>query len=106
VWDPHGRELRLNEDHPLFSEVIDHWQSLYASRHADDIRDRVKLGLGEILVARIAHSAFLPGVSQQEIDTAVRTPQAITLAACGLISEERFLATSLGGKFGKKREAA
>jgi len=24
----------------------------------------------------------------------------------GLISEERFLATSLGGKFGKKREAA
>jgi hypothetical protein len=40
-------------------------------------------------------------VSQQEIDSAVRTPQAITLAAYGLFSEERFLATSLGGKFGK-----
>ena len=85
--------------------MIDHWQTRYPSRYADEIRDRVKLGLGEILVARIAHSAFLPGVSQQEIDNAVRTPQAITLAACGLISEERFLATSLGGKFGKKREA-
>ena len=64
VWDPHGRELRLNEDHPLFAEVIDHWQSRYPSRYADEIRDRVKLGLGEILVARIAHSAFLPGVSR------------------------------------------
>lgn len=106
VWDPHLRELRLNEDHPLFCEVIDHWQARYPSRYADEIRDRVKLSLGEILVARIAHSAFLPGISQQEIDNGVRTPQAITLAACGLIAEERFLATSLGGKFGKKREAA
>jgi hypothetical protein len=106
VWDPHRRELRLNEGHPFFTEVIEHWQALYPSRYADEIRDRVKLGLGEILVARIAHSAFLPGVSEQEIDNAVRTPQAITLAACGLIAEERYLATSLGGKFGKKREAA
>jgi hypothetical protein len=106
VWDAHSRELRLNEEHPLFSEVIEHWQALYPSRYADEIRDRVKLGLGEILVARIAHSAFIPGVSEQEIDDSVRSPQAITLATCGLIAEERFLATSLGGKFGKKREAA
>jgi hypothetical protein len=106
IWDPHGRELKLNEDHPLFAEVIEHWQSLYPSRYADEIRERVKLGLGEILVARIAHSAFLRGVSEREIDTSVRSPQAITLAACGLIAEERYLATSLGGKFGKKKEAA
>lgn len=108
VWDrksanyPSGCVL-LNVDHVVIREIVSNWQDKYPNHEEDAERFVVSI-LGELLVAKVAHSEWMTGagLTHTEVEEQLRAPSALTMALLGLIAEDHFIATHIGGKLGRK----
>jgi hypothetical protein len=108
AWDrpnatyPNGCVL-LNVDHPVIEEIVSNWQEKYP-HHQEEAEGFVVSILGELLAAKVAHSEWMTGagVTRSEVDEGLRSPSALTMAMLGLVAEDAFIATHVGGNLGKR----
>lgn len=111
AWQPNDHEfpegvVLINKDHPVLLEEIIFFQNQFPDHLAEEVAKDVIEAYGQIAVAKVAHSEHLRSlVSSSAIDE-MRSDYALTMALVGLVAEEAFIAPRLGGKFGRKRQAA
>jgi hypothetical protein len=111
AWAPHDPEFAegvvlINRDHPVILEEIAFFQAQFPAQYAEDIRRDVLEAYGQIAVAKVAHSEHLRSILSASNIQQMRTDEALTMSLVGLVSEEAFIAPRLGGKYGRKRQAA
>ena len=92
----------LNVEHPMIEAEIDEWVRRYAPHQSDDVRAAVIQVYGELLVAKVAHSEEMRRiVGGQRVDDGLRSDEALTMAALGLMGAHGILGPRLGAKFTK-----
>jgi hypothetical protein len=99
---PNGCVL-LNIDHTVIREIVGNWQDKYP--HHEEAGEAFVIAiLGELLAAKVAHSEWMTGagVTRSEVDEQLRSPSALSMALLGLVAEDHFIATHIGGKLGKQ----
>ena len=111
AWQPNDKEcpegvVLLNIDHPVLRSIVKHWQAQYADLHAETIEKDVIRIYGQVAVSKVAHSehlkAFLPSAV---VDKELRSEASLTMSLLGLMAEDQLIATTVGGKYSKKRYA-
>ncbi|MBO6940943.1 MAG: hypothetical protein JJ863_38565 [Deltaproteobacteria bacterium] len=112
VWQPNDPShpngvVLMNAEFPGFVEVVQYWTSRYPDVHAEKVRETIHETYGQAMIARIAHSEALRGRPEwaSQLDQ-LRSPEALTMAALGLFSEDSLIATRLGGLLGKRSKVA
>ncbi len=104
--------VQLNREFAPFVELKQHWRDQYADHLADQIDRSIEEVYGEVMVARIAHSEELrsdPRWGSAKVDSELRSPSALTMAALGLLSEDQLIAGRLAGRVGgrvRRKDAA
>lgn len=103
--EPNG-VVKINVEHPVLMEEVEHWQAQYPDNLADEVRIEVLNTYGEIAVAKVAHSEHLKGsIPSKQIEDELRSEAALSMSLLGLMAEEAVIAPRIGGKF-RKRAAA
>lgn len=103
---PEGVVL-INFQHPVLRAQVEYYQVQFAEHHADAVREEVIKAYGEIAAAKIAHSEHLRGlVPSDMIDDTMRSDEALTMALLGLMAEDAVISPRVGGRFGRRRQAA
>jgi Histidine kinase-, DNA gyrase B-, and HSP90-like ATPase len=93
-------------EHPVLRHIVETYQRDYAPHLADDVRKVVEDVYGQVAVAKIAHSEGMCGLVDREvIDKQLRSPEALTMALLGLISEDCLIRQRLSKAIGKRRRA-
>lgn len=111
AWQPNDPEfpegvVLLNRDHPVVIEEITYFQGQFPDHLAEEVAKDVIEAYGQIAVAKVAHSEHLRSLVASSAIDEMRSDYALTMALLGLVAEEAFIAPRLGGKFGRKRQAA
>lgn len=111
AWAPNDPEfpegvVLINKDHPVLIEEITHFQAQFPDHFAENVARDVIEAYGQIAVAKVAHSEHLRSLLPSSAIEEMRSDLALTMALIGLVAEEAFIAPKLGGKFGRKRNAA
>lgn len=111
AWSPNDPEfpegvVLINKDHPVLVEEITFFQAQFPDHLAEAVATDVIEAYGQIAVAKVAHSEHLRSVLPPSAIEEMRSENALTMALIGLVAEESFIAPRLGGKFGRKRQAA
>ncbi len=110
VWQPAEGEsgtVVLNQDHPLFTTEIQHWQTSRPSHYADGVRETVQEVYTELAIAHVAHIRNFSGsksgntVITDDLVKQMLEATALTAALSGLLGAEAMIQTRLGGRFGK-----
>ena len=110
MWQPAEGEsgtVVLNQDHPLFTTEIQHWQATRSSHHANGVRDTVQEVYSELAIAHVAHIRNFSGsksgntVITDDLVKQMLESSALTAALSGLLGAEAMMQTRLGGRFGK-----
>jgi hypothetical protein len=90
-------------EHPVLRHIVETYQAQYAPHLADDVRKLIEEVYGQVAVAKIAHSEEMRGlVDRAVIDEQFRSPEALTMALLGLMSEDCLIRQRLS-KIGKRR---
>jgi hypothetical protein len=111
TWQPNDPEfpegvVLINKDHPVLIETIMHFQGQFADHVAEEVARDVIEAYGQIAVAKVAHSEHLRSLLASSSIEDMRSDTALTMSLIGLVAEESYIAPKLGGKFGRKRQAA
>lgn len=105
VWLPTPKEVLINVGSEILKKLEDHHVARYPSIHEEDIRKEIRNALGEIAVAKVAHSQQLKHlVNRDDLDKLYRSEEALTIALMGYISEDRYIALKLR-RFGRATDA-
>jgi hypothetical protein len=101
MWVPASNEVHINTDSEILRKLEDYHVERYPAVHEEEIRKEIRHALGEIAVAKIAHSQQLKHlVTREVLDKEYRSEEALTIALMGYISEDRYIALKLR-KFGR-----
>lgn len=95
---PNGVVL-LNRQFPAFVEIVKHWQSHYPDVMSERVREVIESVYGQTMVARIAHSETLckdPNWGRERVETELRSPEALTMAALGRGNRNRAVGECAG----------
>ena len=110
VWCPNDPRhengvVLLNREFPPFVELRQYWHNAYPNHVADAVQKTIEEAYGEVMVARIAHSEELksdPRWGGTKVEGSLRSPEALTMAALGLIAEDSLIAARLRARVGAK----
>jgi hypothetical protein len=111
AWQPNDPDypegvVLINTEHPILRSVIEYWQAQYADHYAEEVERDVINVYGQVAVSKLAHSEHLKGLlSSEQVESELRSDGAMTMALLGLIAEDQLIATRLGGKYAKRRQA-
>jgi hypothetical protein len=114
VWSPNDPNhengvVLLNRQFPAFVELREYWRQAYADHLAGEVDSCIEAVYGEVMVARIAHSEELrsdPRWGGAKVETELRSPVALTMAALGLIAEDQLVSTRIRARCGRCKTAA
>jgi hypothetical protein len=114
VWSPNDPRhengvVLLNRQFAPFVELREYWKSAYADHLAGEVQKCIEEVYGEVMVAKVAHSEELrsdPRWGGTKVESELRSPVALTMAALGLIAEDQLIATRLGARLGRSKGAA
>lgn len=96
----------LSRKFPAFVEVKKYWRDQYADHLGPQIDEVVETVYGEAMVARIAHSEALvhdEKWGRQRVEDELRSPEALTMAALGLVSEDQVIVSRLAAIVGRRK---
>jgi hypothetical protein len=101
MWVPVRNEVCINTGSEILQKLEEYHVDRYPAIHEEDIRKEIRAALGEIAVAKVAHSQQLKHLVNKEIlDKQYRSEEALTIALMGYIAEDRYIALKLR-RFGK-----
>jgi len=92
-----------------FVELREYWKQLFADHLVDEVQKCIEEVYGEVMVAKIAHSEELrsdPRWGGARVESELRSPVALTMAALGLIAEDQVIAARLRAGLGAKASFA
>ena len=110
VWSPNDPRFEngvilLNRQFAPFVELREYWKGSYADHLVDEVQKTIEEVYGEVMVARVAHSEELrsdPRWGATKVESDLRSPAALTMAALGLIAEDQLIASRLRVRLGAK----
>ena len=105
ITEPNGVVL-LNRDFEMFEEVVKYWQQQYPDHLSEKIEITVQEIYGQAMVARIAHSESLTrnkNWGRQAVEQKLRSPESLTMAVLGLVTEDYVIANKLGALLSKRQ---
>ena len=97
----------MNREFPPFVELKRYWIDRYPNHLAEEVGRTIEGVYGEVMVARIAHSEELrsdPRWGGSKVESELRSPAALTMAALGLIAEDHLVAQRLRARLGAKAQ--
>jgi hypothetical protein len=114
VWSPNDPRhengvVLLNRQFAPFVELREYWKQLFADHFVDEVQKCIEEVYGEVMVAKIAHSEELrsdPRWGGARVESELRSPVALTMAALGLIAEDQVIAARLRARLGAKASFA
>jgi hypothetical protein len=105
LWAPNdvgGPYVVINTQSPVLVEMIKYHRDRYPDVHAEEITLIILKTFGEIAACKIAHTQkLMKYITEQEVDDAFRTEEALTVALMGLIAEDTLINQRLA-KLGRK----
>jgi hypothetical protein len=110
VWSPNDPRhengvVLLNRQFAAFVELNEFWKQCHADRLTDEVQKCIEEVYGEVMVAKVAHSEELrsdPRWGGSRVESELRSPTALTMAALGLIAEDQLIAARLRARLGAK----
>ena len=114
VWSPNDPRhpngvVLLNRQFAPFVELREYWKQAYADHLFDEVQKCIEDVYGEVMVAKVAHSEELrsdPRWGGARVESELRSPVALTMAALGLIAEDYLIAARLRARIGAKAKSA
>jgi hypothetical protein len=101
MWVPVENAVYINTGSEILRKFEDYHVGNFPDVHEEEIRKVIRNAFGEIAVAKIAHSQQLKHlVNKDDLENLYRTPEALTIALMGYVSEDKYVALKLR-KFGK-----
>lgn len=100
--DPQEPTVYINTQAPILRALVEYHQERYADHFAEEVQRIVQNTIGEIAVAKIAHTAKLP-FPVEELDRTYRSEAALTTALMGLLAEDSLIGQRLG-RLGRRVE--
>jgi hypothetical protein len=109
VWNPPSPAnpsglVQLNVEHPVFLEELRYWAPQYPQHLEDRVTEVIKAAYAQMAIAMVAHSESLRPVlpHRDDVDTKLRTPEALTTGLLGLVGASAIIGPSLGA-LGRRR---
>lgn len=104
--DPGGPTVFINQESPILEELVAYHQARYPDVFAEQVADSVRAVMGEVAVAKVAHTQKLSRhIPREELDADYRSERALTTALMGLIAEDSLIVRRLAG-LGRSKSVA
>lgn len=120
VWEKNGKDsppafvvrpstaapagiVKLNEENPIFCALFEEWAQRVDTLYKGAVVSIVKEAIRQDYIARVAHAGRLPweaGYSRDDIYEILLGPEAMTVAALGIISHRALIAPRIKAQLG------
>jgi hypothetical protein len=101
MWVQAENAVYINTGSEILRKLEDYHVERFPDMHDEEIRKEIRNALGEIAVAKVAHSQQLKHlVNKEDLEKTYRSEEALTIALMGYVSEDKYIALKLR-KFGK-----